>query len=65
MRWKEVADACPSLQSCAGRMSRPFSCQIAPDGRARRTLMDQKERFESEMANARRELDQKHAFERG
>jgi len=29
------------------------------------TLMDQKERFESEMANARRELDQKHAFERG
>ena len=29
------------------------------------TLMEQKERFESEMANARRELDQKHAFERG
>jgi hypothetical protein len=29
------------------------------------TLMDQKERFESEMASARRELDQKHAFERG
>jgi hypothetical protein len=28
-------------------------------------LMDQKERFESEMATARRELDQKHAFERG
>jgi len=29
------------------------------------TLMDQKERFESEMASARRELEQKHAFERG
>jgi hypothetical protein len=29
------------------------------------TLMDQKERFESETASARRELDQKHAFERG
>jgi hypothetical protein len=29
------------------------------------TLMDQKQRFESEMASARRELDQKHAFERG
>src|SRR6266446_8904650 len=29
------------------------------------TLMDQKERFESEMASARRELDQKHTFERG
>src|SRR6266550_8783885 len=29
------------------------------------TLMDQKDRFESEMARARRELDQKHAFERG
>jgi hypothetical protein len=29
------------------------------------TLMDQKDRFESEMASARRELDQKHAFERG
>jgi hypothetical protein len=28
-------------------------------------LMDQKERFESEMASARRELEQKHAFERG
>ena len=28
-------------------------------------LMDQKQRFESEMANARRELDLKHAFERG
>ena len=28
-------------------------------------LMDQTERFESEMAGARRELDQKHAFERG
>jgi hypothetical protein len=27
-------------------------------------LMDQKERFESEMASARRELDEKHAFER-
>jgi hypothetical protein len=28
-------------------------------------LMSQKDRFESEMASARRELDQKHAFERG
>ena len=28
-------------------------------------LMDQKERFEAEMASARRELEQKHAFERG
>jgi len=28
-------------------------------------LMYQKERFESEMAGARRELEQKHAFERG
>src|SRR5258708_16705898 len=27
-------------------------------------LMDQKERFESELAGARRELDEKHAFER-
>jgi len=27
-------------------------------------LMDQKERFESEVAGARRELDEKHAFER-
>ncbi len=28
-------------------------------------LMDQKDRFESEMASARGELEQKHAFERG
>jgi hypothetical protein len=28
-------------------------------------LMDQKDRFESEMARARQELEQKHAFERG
>ena len=28
-------------------------------------LMDQRDRFESEMAGARQELDQKHAFERG
>src|ERR1035441_2356269 len=28
-------------------------------------LMDQKDRFESEMAAARQQLDEKHAFERG
>jgi hypothetical protein len=28
-------------------------------------LMDQKEKFESEMAAALRDLEQKHAFERG
>jgi hypothetical protein len=28
-------------------------------------LMDQKERFESEMSSAQKELEQKHAFERG
>jgi hypothetical protein len=28
-------------------------------------LMDQKDRFESEMAEARQQLDEKHAFERG
>jgi hypothetical protein len=33
--------------------------------RALPALMSQKERFESEMANALRELEQKHAFERG
>jgi hypothetical protein len=32
---------------------------------ARPSLMDQKDRFESEMAAARRQLEEKHTFERG
>jgi hypothetical protein len=39
-------------------MSRSYATALPP-------LMDQKDRFESEMASARRELEQKHAFERG
>jgi hypothetical protein len=32
---------------------------------AQPALMDQKDRFESEMATALRQLEEKHAFERG
>jgi len=34
-------------------------------GSALPALMEQKERFESEMAGSLRELEEKHAFERG
>lgn len=49
----------------AGLMKKGLFAMARRYATAQPALMDQKERFESEAANALRELEKKHAFERG
>jgi hypothetical protein len=49
----------------AGLMRRGLFTMARRYATALPALMEQKERFESEMADALRELEKKHAFERG
>jgi hypothetical protein len=53
------------VEIASGLAQKGFFTMARRYGSALPALMDQKERFESEMAESLRELEEKHAFERG